>query len=210
MTTERQPIKRDSMGPVPIGRALDQARSAPASPQASPSGRNMPAWLKSRLPEIGRMLSEEAIRTRVNLADPQEQFRFEALVQDAARHLTPEAVQVGIEGHRLHSPFMPALCDLMHHSADWRRERAEDARRLADAQQARAIRGMLPAPSKLTDEDVKRMIDEIKAAPGPDGKPWGHRQAADPGRQLKTPEHSDLSPELKALAIERGWARAAA
>jgi hypothetical protein len=157
--------------------------------------------------EINEILTKEAIRCRYKFADPQEAYRFEVLVQDAAKHLTPEAVQVAIEEHRLHSPFMPALCDLMEHSAAWRRDRAEQARRLADAQAARTSRAMLPAPSRLTDEDVRRMIDEIKAAPGPDGRPHGQRSAPDTGKWLKPPEHSDLSPELKALAIERGWVK---
>jgi hypothetical protein len=206
MTSERHPIKRDSMGLVPIGRAMGRAGSAPASPPASPSGTNTPEWAR-KLATIGPMLTEEAIRVRVNLDDPQEQFRLETLVQDAARELSVEAVQVAILEHRKHSPFMPALCDLMQHSAQHRRERADDARRAADEQAARASRLMLPAPSKLTDADVKRMLDAIAAAPGPDGKPLAGRSASQAYPPPVPPAQSDLSPELRALAIERGWVK---
>lgn len=206
MTPERHPIKRDSMGPVPIGRALGRAGSVPASPPASPYGTNTPEWQR-KLAEIGSMLSEEAIRARVNLDDPQEQFRLETLVQDAARELSPDAVRVGIQEHRKHSPFMPALCDLMQHSAQWRRDRADDARRAADEQAARASRLMLPAPSKLTDADVKRMLDEIAAQPGPDGKPLAGRSTSQAYPPPVPPAESDLSPELRQLAIERGWVK---
>lgn len=206
MATERHP-KIDSQGPVPIGRALHQARSAPALPPASPSMRNTPEW-QTRLATIGKLLSEEAIRARVNLTDPQELFRFETLVQDATRALSAEAVQVAIDEHRKHSPFMPALCDLMQHSAEWRRDQAADGRRQRLMQEERERRA-LPAP-KMTPEQwdahVAALLAELAAAPGP-ASPFTGKAAGPPRDWTKPPAHSDLSPELKAMAIEKGWAR---
>jgi len=209
MTPERHPIKRDSMGTVPIGRALARAESAPASPPASPSGTNTPEWQR-KLAEIGAMLSEEAIRARVNLDDPQEQFRLETLVQDAARALSPDAVRVGIQEHRKHSQWMPALCDLMHHSAQWRRDRHDDARRQSLSREA-AERRALPAPKWTAETEAEwrekfaGLLRHLQALPGPESARAG---APPPAKDWsKPPAESDLSPELRAFAIERGLAK---
>ncbi|OYX76299.1 MAG: hypothetical protein B7Y82_13910 [Sphingomonadales bacterium 32-65-25] len=209
MTPERHPIKRDSMGTVPIGRALARAESAPASQPASPSGKNTPEWQR-KLAEIGAMLSEEAIRARVNLDDPQEQFRLETLVQDAARALSPDAVRVGIQEHRKHSQWMPALCDLVQHSKEWRRDRADDAHRQSLAKET-AERRALPAPKWTAEseaawrEKFARLLRELQAAPGPESA----RAAAPPPAKdwSKPPAESDLSAELRAFAMERGLAK---
>ncbi len=212
MATERHPtIKRDSMGPVPIGTAvLHQAKSAPASPPPSPSGRNTPEWQRN-VAEIGMILSEAATWARVNLTDPQELFRFELLVQDAAKALSPAAVRVAAEQHRKHSPFMPALCDLMQHSAEWRRDRADDARRESQAREA-AERRALPAPKWTAEAEAAwrdkfaALIRQMAALPGPES---AATRSAPPAKDWsKPPAESDVTPELKALAIERGWIRA--
>jgi hypothetical protein len=155
---------------------------------------------------IGTALTEEAILKRVNLSDPQERFRLDTLVHDAARALSPEAVRVAIEAHRRRSRFMPELSDLMECSAEWRRDRADDSRRRALANEA-AQRRALPAPSmppEQWDAHVRQLRAALDSAIGPDGKPAGGAYAPAVREFPKPPAVSDASPALKALALARG------
>jgi hypothetical protein len=207
MTPERHPMKRDSLGAVPIGKALAAQPSTPTSQPALPSTQSLPDW-QARLAEIGAILTQEAIDRRVKLADPQEQYRLERLIHETTETLSPEAVRVAIKEHRQHSPFMPALCDLMQRSADWRREKADDARRAAVAREA-ASRPALPKPTMPEAEHAayrQQVIAELLAkANPPQAKPAG---GGDDARFMKPPERSDLTPQLRAWAISQGIAPA--
>jgi len=124
------------------------------------------------------MLSIEAMRCRVDLADSRELFRFETLVQDAAKNLSAEAVAVAIEAHRLQSSFMPTISDLMKASAEWRADRAADARRRQVMLEARQDQRRLAAPQMSIedwDEHVTALLTAMAAAPGPPERNGGYQ-----------------------------------